>query len=384
MKTMCVWGFFLVLLVWSTTPLLACLWDYDTLMMENERFPETLELVTGKFLRHSKEFYEWRVKDRTEKLAKESKASYYDDLAVAHEKLGNREKAIELMKEKDQKFPGLYETYANLGTFYLHGKQYTEGLAFIEKALKVNPNAHFGREISQKLLVEYVLHCQKAGKTVPLNTENSSGFAGFVQEHPQAKEMKLNSEAVLKGVLGMMKFGNHESPVLLEVLGDLLSQGVKDDAKQLAARAYLKAAYAYEEENPELVDVFAKKAKAVLAMQMIGKEDDPEKVFKMLEDSFTKELEEGKTWFDKVHQDEKNWVAEGKNPEEAFAQKYYQAPRMAHEKQMQRNQEIETGVQTLQMLQILGIAVAFSFIILAMMRLKRVRIAESKQAEAKK
>ena len=46
----------------------ACLWDSDTLQQERARFPSTLEIITGKFLRHSPEFYEWRIKDRTEKL----------------------------------------------------------------------------------------------------------------------------------------------------------------------------------------------------------------------------------------------------------------------------------------------------------------------------
>jgi hypothetical protein len=31
----------------------ACMWDYDTIKMERTRFPSTLELITGKFLRHS-------------------------------------------------------------------------------------------------------------------------------------------------------------------------------------------------------------------------------------------------------------------------------------------------------------------------------------------
>ena len=28
----------------------ACMWDYDTLAMERQKFPETLELISGKFL----------------------------------------------------------------------------------------------------------------------------------------------------------------------------------------------------------------------------------------------------------------------------------------------------------------------------------------------
>ena len=45
-------------------PALACMWDHDTLRQERARFPHALELITGKFLRHSKEAYEWRIRDR--------------------------------------------------------------------------------------------------------------------------------------------------------------------------------------------------------------------------------------------------------------------------------------------------------------------------------
>lgn len=38
-------------------PLSACEWDYDTLQLERQRFPSALELVTGKFSRHTPEFY---------------------------------------------------------------------------------------------------------------------------------------------------------------------------------------------------------------------------------------------------------------------------------------------------------------------------------------
>ena len=69
----------------------ACLWDHDTLRQERQRFPDTLELITGKILRHSPEFYEWRIKDRLYKLeADPMNLAYYDDLAVAYEKTGDR------------------------------------------------------------------------------------------------------------------------------------------------------------------------------------------------------------------------------------------------------------------------------------------------------
>lgn len=54
---------------------LACVWDYDTPKMERQRFPSALELITGKFPRHSPEFYEWRIRDREAKRAFGSHAS---------------------------------------------------------------------------------------------------------------------------------------------------------------------------------------------------------------------------------------------------------------------------------------------------------------------
>ena len=228
----------------------ACLWDRDTLEMERQRFPTTLELIAGKFLRHSEAFYLWRIKDRESKLEQESRPEWFDDLAVAYEKTGGAKKAIELMREKDSLFPGLYETHANLGTFLIHSGDFQPGLVEIEKALEINPNAHFGREEYQRLLVLYLLDCNaEVGLQLPLSEQMPNGFEpiGFASflfgDEPgevSAEERKQVLGSALKGVLGMMKFGNFDSPILLEGLGDLLvSSGLETDAKQLAARAYL-------------------------------------------------------------------------------------------------------------------------------------------------
>ena len=46
----------------------ACLWDWDTRQMERRRFPGTLEMITGKFVRHSPAYYQWRIQDRTKRI----------------------------------------------------------------------------------------------------------------------------------------------------------------------------------------------------------------------------------------------------------------------------------------------------------------------------
>ena len=245
----------LVFLILMPRSAFACSWDYDTLAMEREKFPDALELITGKFLRHSTEFYEWRVRDRSARLEKDpSDLRLYDDLAVAYDKLGQHERAIEVMLKKDRLSPNLYETHANLGTFYIHSGQLKRGVEHIKQAIKLNPDAHFGREVYQKHLVDYVLSKQQAGVTkLPLESSEATrsgplGFASYLLkaagEVDPGRMDKVASEKATKGILGMMRFGNYRSPVLLEALGDLLlSQGWSADGKRLAARAYLKASY---------------------------------------------------------------------------------------------------------------------------------------------
>jgi hypothetical protein len=104
-----------ILVVLIPAPLVACLWGSDTLEEERRQFPSVLELITGKFRRHSPAFYEWRIEDRKKRLKQEPEnVDLYDDLAVAHEKTGQTDLAIETILKKEKISPGLYETYANL------------------------------------------------------------------------------------------------------------------------------------------------------------------------------------------------------------------------------------------------------------------------------
>jgi hypothetical protein len=322
---------------------LACLWDFDTLQMERNRSPSALELITGKFLRHTPEFYRWRIDDRLRKLKYEpDNLSYYDDLAVAYEKVGQRELALATIREKDTKKPGVYETESNLGTFLMLGGQLEEGLTRIEAALRINPDAHFGREKYQKYLAEYMI-CRRVDGKVPLPLSSDlksnpscicTSFAEFLgQSSPEQSLRKLGEkerQAAIRGVLGMMRFANHDSPVLLEVLGDLLrNRRAGDpnmDEKQLATRAYLKASYAVQDESAR--NDYREKARSALTFQSQYRNGSDELGLKELEASFQQELAQADAWFAEVRQNELTWLKEGKNPEEEFARQYYQEPQV--------------------------------------------------------
>jgi tetratricopeptide (TPR) repeat protein len=331
------WTFPLLGLLLLPAALSACLWDLDTLEMERSRFPSTLELISGKFLRHSPEFYNWRIQDRQAKLYLEpDNLAYYDDLAVAYDKTGQHDKAIETILKKEAKKPGLYETYANLGTFYIHSGQLEKGVEYIGKAMKINPDAHFGREEYQKYVVEYVLSRSKGGKPkLPLTRARSGSAepADFYEFLAQRKDQtRLNEEelkAAVKGVLGMMKFGKHDAPVLLEVLGNLLGDrrsGNRLDAKLLAARAYLKASYEVTDEGER--DAYRKMAAEVRVMQTRDNGYYDSIPLEEIEADFQKELADAHQWYADLRERELKWVRESADPEAAFAQLYREEPKV--------------------------------------------------------
>lgn len=221
----------LSLLVVNLTAI-ACINDSDAKFFEAQKFPSATELASGDFITHSKEFYEWRAKDRLEKLKKEPEnLAYYDDLAVSYEKSGQTQKAIDTLEQVYSKHPDRYETLANLGTFYIHNKQYKKGVELLKKAVDINPAAHFGRETYQIKVVEYILKENPDEKfTLPVQ-KSSESFADFI-----LKDVKPNAASnghrgldpsvieLLKasvGIGGMLKFGNSDSPVLLEAMGDI-------------------------------------------------------------------------------------------------------------------------------------------------------------------
>src|SRR5262245_51196650 len=97
----------------------ACLWDWDTLQLGRRRFPGVLEMITGKFVRHSAAYYEWRIRDRTERMKSPAEnPALSDDLAVAYAKLGRHAEAIALLEGVLATHPDRYETLANLGTIH--------------------------------------------------------------------------------------------------------------------------------------------------------------------------------------------------------------------------------------------------------------------------
>jgi tetratricopeptide (TPR) repeat protein len=263
----------------------ACYWDKDTLAMERRAFPKLLALIVGRVRTRSVALYRRRVKDRLAKLKKTPKSlRLLDDLAVAYDKLGRHDEAIATATRALALAPKRYETLANLGTFHFHrrraaDKDLARGVAFIERALKINPKAHFGRERYQLWLVKYLISRGKAFSKLPLAYRTrgprdsyhegmtfllgeKSSFRAYLarqlavgaapgkrRRRPVLLDRKAQ-KAAIKGLAGMLRFGNNDSPILLEALVSLLLNGRfrhRENHTQLAVFALWRAA-----EHPKL------------------------------------------------------------------------------------------------------------------------------------
>ena len=120
----------------------------------------------------------------------------------------------------------------------------------------------------------------------------------------------------------LMKFSNHQHPILLEALGDLLIGSNKrlynpKDAKRLAARAYFAAGL----NSPDQTTKKSYQAKAALAL--VGHRMG----LKNLQAKFVREQKRGQDYFYSIQRNEQVWIKKGLNPDREFERKYYRKKR---------------------------------------------------------
>lgn len=206
----------------------ACLWDRDTPRSEALGMPEVVAAITGRFERNPPLFYEMRLARVTEHLkAYPDDLSAYDDAGVACDRLGRGDEAIDWMKKKYERLAlrppddaetkeHTYRYHANLGTFLVHrwAKQGADRAKIAEvkaardeiaKALKINPNAHFGREKYQLKALEWIIDppSAKEGQYLPnlLNMEVEISGATNPKEADEADD-------AVRGLAGLITLGN--------------------------------------------------------------------------------------------------------------------------------------------------------------------------------
>jgi hypothetical protein len=209
----------------------ACLWDTDTLANEAKGLPEVVQVITGRFERNPALFYEMRLKRVTAELAKDpGLLNDYDDAAVACDRLSRDDEAIVWMQKKrarlekaDRTAPEIkeqwYHYYANIGTFRAHrwlragaGRariaEMKQARAEISRAIDINPDAHFGREKVQLVIMDWLIAPGEKG-------------ASPAQEITAYIPGTSDRDQIRKGLCGLIVLGNAwESLDIFLVLSD--------------------------------------------------------------------------------------------------------------------------------------------------------------------
>jgi hypothetical protein len=147
------------------------------------RFAMVHDVIHERLPRHGEAYYQERNRLARQGLAEhtgphdDASFALFDDLGAGLDYLKQHDEAVRVLRDKlreqealSRKERQLYTTYANLGTFLIHGNagaaragdaaaraRLREGLSFISKSITVNPEAHFGREVWQAVAAEFLL-----------------------------------------------------------------------------------------------------------------------------------------------------------------------------------------------------------------------------------
>lgn len=158
----------------------------------------------------------------------------------------------------------------------------------------------------------------------------------------------------------MMRFANHDNPLLLEALGDLLlvsPDNYAQAARLLAARAFLRASYVVDE--PTAKNAYRQRAEVALASQTRPDSFGYDKLpLPNLETDFQKELADAEQWYAALKQRELEWIRDGKDVEAEFDKLYAEEPASIDVPQTIGERVVASPAKTLAYVGIAGAVVA--------------------------
>lgn len=172
--------FLIVVILLTGSTAFACLNEYQRKEMPLDKDKLNLHLL----LHSAKDEmpYWWNGFDgealsRMEDLAGKdiAKMSFRErsDYAVAQLKIGDRTKALAILKELYRLHPTEYNIVANLGTAYELNGDKAKALEYLRKAVAINPLSHYGSEwIHIRILEEELATPPNYNKIINLNTGN--------------------------------------------------------------------------------------------------------------------------------------------------------------------------------------------------------------------
>ena len=152
------------------------MWDSDTLADERKARPTMAEAILGNPPDLGDPAKLRKRITELETNRRENDPAWWNDLAGAHIRLGESQKAAALLESVLTRFPDDYGIHANLGTAYHLLGRYAEAEKEIARDLEINPDAHFGLEKYHLALLQYLMRDAKYQSRHVYVDEFTAGF----------------------------------------------------------------------------------------------------------------------------------------------------------------------------------------------------------------
>jgi len=285
-----------------------------------------LRLFSGQYLRHSRAYYRWVVKDRRAQLKIETddlgKSMLIDDLAIAHLHLNEFDKASAALKSKGKL---RYRDNLGMANIYMAADEFAKSHKHFGTAFEMNPNGLFSDEGYGKHVLDHVAKQRGSGRArVPLmileeRATNLGGFATYAENLSKQAGMgwtQRHWEAAVGGVVKLILCGHRNSSIVWEALGDLLREApdsFEGDKIQLAVRAYLFASYSTD-------SLWGRMEYRGLARALLSPPN--KKSLRKFEKKYGKEIAKGRKLFKRIKGDEKRWIRGKGDVDRQYAERY--------------------------------------------------------------
>jgi tetratricopeptide (TPR) repeat protein len=154
----------------------ACMWDAESLSREKSRSHDLAQTIINNLpipedTNHLRASIQVLEADRHE-----DDPMWWNNLAVAHLRLGESAVAVKLLEPIVEKFPDDYGIHANLGTAYHILGRYQDAEKEIARDLEINPHAHFDLEKYHLALLQYLVRNPKYKARHVYIDECTTGF----------------------------------------------------------------------------------------------------------------------------------------------------------------------------------------------------------------
>lgn len=314
-------------LLCSSSICAACAWDRDTLAQEAAGKMDLVAVIVGRFDRNPPLYYKMRLDRCIQALKKDpTHLDLYDDASVACDRLGNSGDALAGIEKKHDQLSKLgnrlrlkehwYRYHANAGTFWAHrwarngakANQLSEidrAIAHIEKAIAINPDAHFGREFAQLEALKWI---RKVKAMSPSNTTTEPPTLG-AQFAALGSSPNMPTTKISTGIAGLVRLGaGWESVDLFSALATNLA---KQRDSSIGALALMRANELISSGKRSLSPFESSEPKKLSSLRFFRSEVDPA----WLQDEFGRLRQESEAWHQRRLEFMASRLASGRHPD---------------------------------------------------------------------